>query len=221
MKISSLALLSVVLLAVPLLSVEGKKERGRKKAQGEGPGGQPRLRAPRGRFRTPGQAECRWAVVQEMPRATLKVECSGEEGQFSCFFAGDPHLCMEFVTQSKAYWKQMGRTLARQANVCAEPKTVLKTKLCGKKVPAAHLRMLNSTLVSGDRSTTRKPTVVLETQGTIPAETQMPPKGDSDPKCDQDADLQYQGKLVEEYCGESWGSICRFFLSMLQDTSCS
>ncbi|KAM6220201.1 fibroblast growth factor-binding protein 1 [Rhynchocyon petersi] len=227
MRILSLALLSFLLLAAQLLSVESKKERGNKKAPAGGPGRQPRVRAARGRFRTPEQAECRWAEVQEADdRAAVKVECARGEHQFHCFFAGNPHSCPEFATKKKTYWKQIGRTLARQTNICGDLQTVLKTKLC-KKVPGAQLKMVNSTLISKEHAaeksipTPLKPNLAIETKETVPAETQRPTKGKSDPNCEQDPDIQYQSRLAEQYCGESWGSLCKFFLAMLQDNSCS
>ncbi|XP_023405437.1 fibroblast growth factor-binding protein 1-like [Loxodonta africana] len=240
MRIQSLALLSFLLLAAQMLLVEGKKERSRKKGHGLGHRSQPHMRPAKGRFLTPDQAECKWAVMEEGNGATLKVECTRAENHFSCYFAGNPHSCPEFVKKKRAYWKQIGRNLAQQMNICETSQNVLNTKLCGKEFPEAHLKMVNSTLIEKKESTeksvqpavvpetkmmttttTPKPTVVLETKETTPADDQQQTMGINGPECEQDPDIQYQRKVAEEYCGESWASFCKFFLTMFQDKPCS
>ncbi|XP_006872552.1 PREDICTED: fibroblast growth factor-binding protein 1 [Chrysochloris asiatica] len=225
MKAQSLALLSCLLLASLALLVEGKKEQDKKKGHSPGHRSQPRMRKPRGHFRTPDQKECRWAVVEEGDNAMLKVECSGKDNQFSCFFAGKPHSCPEFTNKKRVYWRQIGRSLVRQTNICKDSQTILKTKLCRKKFPEAHLKMVNSTLIKkkdteakGMTTTTR--TLASGSRETIPAEGQQPSLGISGPECEQDPDIQYQRTLIQEYCGDSWASFCQFFLAIVQDKPC-
>ncbi|XP_004375226.1 fibroblast growth factor-binding protein 1 [Trichechus manatus latirostris] len=233
MRIQSLALLSF-LLAAQVLLVEDKKERGRKKGHSLG-----RTRLAKGGFLTPDQAECRWAVVEDSNGARLKVECTRVENQFSCYFAGNPHSCPDFANKKRVYWKQIGRNLAQQTNICERSQTVLKTRLCGKKFPEAYLKMMNSTLIKTKESTekfiqqtviteaktmstttTPKPAMVIETKETTPAKAQQQTMSANGPECEQDPDVQYQRKLAGDYCGDSWASFCQFFLTMLQDKPC-
>ncbi|XP_007948273.1 fibroblast growth factor-binding protein 1 [Orycteropus afer afer] len=235
MRLQRLALFSF-LLAAHVLLAEGKKEKDRKKAHSPGHRGQSRMRPAGGRFQTPDQAACTWAAAEQGAGATLKVACTRQEKQFSCFFAGNPHSCPEFASKKRVYWRQIGRDLVRQTNICEDSKTVLKTKLCRKKFPEAHLKMVNSTLIKNKHSpgksgqspvvteakkltttTPPKPTLV---KATAPAGARQQNTGISGPECEQDPDLQYQRKLAEDYCGESWGTFCKFFLAMFQDKPC-
>ncbi|XP_004707900.1 fibroblast growth factor-binding protein 1 [Echinops telfairi] len=231
MRIQSLALLSCLLLVARELLVEGKKDRGRKKERDGGQRSQPQARLAKGRFVTPDQMQCRWMEVKEDGGAMLKVECRRGENQFGCFFAGNPDSCPEFSNKKRVYWRQIGRSLGKLTSPCEESQTVLKTRLCKKNFPEAHLRMVNSTLIQKKvpegrpmalptTTTLPKPTVAIKTKETIPAETQRPAMGPKDPRCEQDPDVQYQRQLIEDYCGESWGSFCKFFLSMIQEKPC-
>ncbi|KAM7243428.1 hypothetical protein CapIbe_005922 [Capra ibex] len=234
MRTHGLTLLSLLLLAVLMLLAEAKKE-GRKRhgskasteeshALGK-PGKEPRSQLAKhlikGKFVTPDHADCRWAVTKQEEGLVLKVECTQQDNTFSCFFTGNPTSCLE-LHKSSVYWKQIGRNLRSQKVICGDAKSVLKTRVCRKKFPESNLKLVNSTLIRIKKPSQKlmepSPMDTVEvTTFSNPEKTQtMTTKG---PQC-EDEDLENQRKAAQEYCGEVWGSLCRFFLSMVQGSSC-
>ncbi|KAI4572189.1 hypothetical protein MJT46_005257 [Ovis ammon polii x Ovis aries] len=234
MRTHGLTLLSLLLLAVLMLLAEAKKE-GRKRhgskasteeshalgKPGKEPRSQPTKHPIKGKFVTPDHADCRWAVTKQEEGIVLKVECTQQDNTFSCFFTGNPTSCLE-LHKSSVYWKQIGRNLRSQKVICGDAKSVLKTRVCRKKFPESNLKLVNSTLIRIKKPSQElmepSPMDTVEvTTSSNPEKTQtMTTKG---PQC-EDEDLENQRKAAQEYCGEVWGSLCRFFLSMVQGSSC-
>ncbi|KAM8939817.1 fibroblast growth factor-binding protein 1 [Pelodytes ibericus] len=162
-----------------------------------------------GKFVSKEKADCVWSVTGT-ESVVLNVQCSKEETRFSCSFGGNPSSCPKFAENQKSYWKQITRALRKQKNICQDPKAVLKSKECKKGPQEAHLSYIISTLIiveeKGDRHIDSKPTIQISV---------VEPNED----CADDTDVAGKQAMAEEYCG-SWGSMCNFFLSMLQSRSC-
>uniref|UniRef100_A0A8D1SF58 Fibroblast growth factor-binding protein 1 n=1 Tax=Sus scrofa TaxID=9823 RepID=A0A8D1SF58_PIG len=215
MRIHGLTLLFFLLLAAPMLLVEAKKEgknrRGHKASADKShalDNPQIELKSqlpkhlPKGNFITQDQADCRWEVTEQQEGIALKVECTREDSKFSCVFTGNPTSCLE-----------------------SNKKSVLKTRVCRKKFPESNLKLVNSTLIRIKKPSQElmKPSLrgqskVKDTTPSSPAQTQT--MAIKDPECVDDPDMVHQRKTALDYCGESWSSFCKFFIAMVQGSSC-
>ncbi|XP_037684830.1 fibroblast growth factor-binding protein 1 [Choloepus didactylus] len=221
MRIQSLSLLSFLLLAMYVLLVEGDKRRKQTSTPGK-----PKKRhrsqthehLPHGKFATQDLAECRWAVTELTEgSATLKVACTQKDKEFSCYFGGNLDSCLQSVKKTKALWKQLGQSLKGQ-NICENPKSVVRARMCRKKFPEASLKLLNSTLIKERKPSQDMKPEVEEATRASPVKTQtVTTKG---PECVEDPEIATQSKVALDYCGESWADTCKFFLRMFQDKSC-
>ncbi|CAK7295093.1 Fibroblast growth factor-binding protein 1 [Vulpes lagopus] len=200
----------------------------------------------KGKFVTRDHANCRWVVTEQEEGIALKVECTRQDNKFSCVFTGNPTFCLE-SNKKNVYWKQIGRILRSQKVICGDAKTILKTKVCRKKFPESNLKLVNSTLIwtkkpsqeltepsPREQSKVSKASLVepnkvkelspkeqIKVKENIPSgsvETQT--IATKDPKCEEDPDLINQSKIALDYCGESWGSLCKFFIAMVQGNTC-
>lgn len=211
--------------------------------------GEPQIEPPKrltkGKFVTQDHAKCRWEVTEQGKGIVLKVECTRQDNKFSCVFTGNPTSCLE-SNKKNVYWKQIGRSLRSQKVLCGDAKTILKTRVCRKKFPESNLKLVNSTLIwnkkpsqelmepsSREQSKASEASLMepnkakglsLKEQIKVkehipsgPAEIQT--TATKDPKCAEDPDLIKQ-KMALDYCGESWSSICKFFITMIQDNTC-
>ncbi|KAF0870936.1 fibroblast growth factor-binding protein 1 isoform X1 [Crocuta crocuta] len=195
-----------------------------------------------GKFVTQDHAKCRWVATEQEKGIALKVECTRRDNKFSCVFKGNPTSCLE--SNKNVYWKQIVRNLRSQKVLCGDAKTILKTRVCRKKFPESNLKLVNSTLVwnkkpsqelmepsSKEQSKFSEASLVelnkarelsikeqIMTKENIPSE-ETQTIVTSDPKCAEDPDLIKQ-KVALDFCGESWSSVCRFFITMVQDDSC-
>ncbi|XP_008825106.1 fibroblast growth factor-binding protein 1 [Nannospalax galili] len=248
MRIHSLILLSFLLLAAQVLSE--KIRNGTKNSQRSTPDGDPSVPQGKaqnkqrgrtsksmtnGKFVTKDQATCRWAVTEQELGISLKVECMQADREFSCVYTGDPAGCLQH-SKDNLYWKQIARTLRKQKNICANSKSVLKTRVCKKKFPESNLKLANlrgpgnkeprkeeAEISPREHSKVQEPSSlepnkVKEGISPSPATTKTVPIKNSE--CVEDPDVVHQRKTALEFCGESWSSLCTFFLNMLQATSC-
>ncbi|KAG8510337.1 Fibroblast growth factor-binding protein 1 [Galemys pyrenaicus] len=230
----SLTRLCLLLLAAQALLGEGRKAAEGRQG-GEAATDEPHIRQPRleqrgpshkreakGRFVTRDQAHCRWAVTEQAKGVALQVECTRQDTKFSCVYAGNPAPCLE-LNKKSAYWKQIVRNLRSQKGLCADARSVLKSRVCRKNFPESNLKLANSTLIPNKKP--RPEDLASREQSAHQGEALASAPGapsatTRDPACADDPDVAQQKSLALDYCGESWSSLCRFFLAMVQGTSC-
>ncbi|NWS70120.1 FGFP1 protein, partial [Crotophaga sulcirostris] len=177
--------------------------------------------SPKGKFKTKENVECTWAVT-DMNAATLHIECKHGDSKFWCEFSGDPSTCSHYATNQKSYWKQVSRSLKKQKNICQDPKSVLKSKVCRKGPRSAHLRLTHSSLLTSTDlakgNTIHHAKENVQTPAAAPVTEKKPEHSPED--CVDDIDYIDQKKVAEEYCPESFLSLCNFFIAMVQDKKC-
>ncbi|NXM09125.1 FGFP1 protein, partial [Tyrannus savana] len=193
----------------PTESTQGT-EKGRKSKGGK--------LSPRGKFETKGNAECTWAVT-DINAATVHVECKQGDSTFWCEFSGDPSSCAQYAANQKSYWKQVSRSLKKQKQICQDPKSVLKSKVCRKGPQSAHLRLTHSSLLTAVGPDTKHHAQEV-VQSPAAASVSEKTLEQSPQDCVEDVDYIDQKKVAEEYCPESLLSFCNFFITMVQDKRC-
>ncbi|NWI20788.1 FGFP1 protein, partial [Crypturellus soui] len=188
-------------------SEKGKKSKGGKAS-------------PKGKFKTKENVECTWAVA-DISGAALRIDCKSGESKFWCEFSGDPSTCPQYAANQKSYWKQVSRSLKKQKHICQDPKSIIKSKVCRKGPQSAHLRLTSSSLL-----TSLGPVKEIAThhakEGDKPTSASMTKKQSeqNSKDCVEDIDYIDQTKVAEEYCPESLLSLCKFFITMVQDKKC-
>lgn len=206
---------------------------------------QPPKHLTKGKFVTQDQADCRWVVTEKDAGVDLKVECTRQDDKFSCFFSGDPTSCLASSKKSP-YWKQISRSLRSQKAICGDPRSVLKTRVCRKKFPESNLRLANSTLIGkkprqqsaepsrGEQSTVNEASVpepnkvrqlsvkepVTARANTRSGPTESKTVTSNDAECAGDPDGLSPKNAALDYCGDSWSSFCKFFITMVQSDAC-
>uniref|UniRef100_A0A8B9SBP3 Fibroblast growth factor binding protein 1 n=1 Tax=Apteryx owenii TaxID=8824 RepID=A0A8B9SBP3_APTOW len=177
--------------------------------------------SPKGKFKTKENAECTWAVA-DINAATVHIECKNGESKFWCEFSGDPSTCPQYVANQKSYWKQVSRSLKKQKQICQDPKSVLKSKVCRKGPQSAHLKLTGSSLLTSmgpvKMNATHHAKEGAQTSASASVTKKQPEQNSQD--CVEDIDYIDQKKVAKEYCPESLLSFCNFFITMIQDKKC-
>ncbi|NWV00901.1 FGFP1 protein, partial [Upupa epops] len=168
---------------------------------------------PKGKFKTKENAECAWAVTN-VNGSTVHVGCKLGDSEFWCEFSGDPSSCTQYAANQKSFWKQVSRSLKKQKQLCQDPRSVLKSKVCRKGPQSAQLRLARSSLLSSGGPAKE----VARAPAATSATANMPEHHPQD--CVEDIDYIDQRKVAEEYCPESLLSFCNFFITMVQDKKC-
>ncbi|XP_004624610.1 fibroblast growth factor-binding protein 1 [Octodon degus] len=247
MRIHNLTLLSLLLLTSEMLTQKVKNgARHRQSGAADGSssnldktqslkrGGPPKSKTNMFVSRDKG-ANCTWVETKQELGTALLVECTGMQQQFSCVFAGNPAECLQH-NGGNVYWKQIIRALRKQKNICGDWKSVLKAKVCRKGFPQANLKLKSSTLLENTKPRKGKPkpspTEHPNIEGASSKELHKPKEDvfstlavtktvtTQGPECLNDRDVEMQRKMALDFCGESWTSLCTFFLNMFQATSC-
>ncbi|NXD75740.1 FGFP1 protein, partial [Halcyon senegalensis] len=176
--------------------------------------------SPRGKFKNKENVECTWAVT-DVNGVTVRVDCKHGDSEFWCEFSGDPSSCAEYAANQKSYWKQVSRSLKKQKQICQDPKSVLKSKVCKQASRSARLKLTRSSLLKSVGPVKRNMTLltkVLQTPAAVSVAEKKPEHSPQD--CVEDIDYIDQKKVAEEYCPESLLSFCNFFITMVQDKKC-
>ncbi|KFP42232.1 Fibroblast growth factor-binding protein 1, partial [Chlamydotis macqueenii] len=176
--------------------------------------------SPKGKFKTKENAVCIWTVTN-MHAATVHIECKHGDSEYWCEFSGDPSTCPQYAANQKSYWKQVSRSLKKQKQICQDPKSVLKSKICRKGPRSAHLKLTHSSLLTSvgpAKGNTNHHAKVVQTPA--PASVTEKKLGHNSQDCVEDIDYIDQKKVAEEYCPESLRSFCNFFITMVQDKKC-
>ncbi|XP_061440674.1 fibroblast growth factor-binding protein 1 [Rhineura floridana] len=233
MKIRRFAVLCVLVVFSQMLQADCERQKERKRERtntgkgeklepgsnnrnGRGQKTQGQKGSLKGKFVTKEKSACTWAL-NEAETASLKVDCKRGESTFSCEFSGSPSSCPQYAENKKSFWKQITRSLKKQKNICEDPKSILKSRICKKGPSTAHLRLVTPHSSRQDKPVQHGKDTSLAPVPPVTSETQ-PGKASSD--CVDDIDYIDQSKVAEEYCSESWLSICNFFISMVQDKKC-
>lgn len=238
MRIKSFGLLCVLMLVSQLLLANCERQRERKKGrqgiehgrknqkesnQGNEKGQKSKggKSPPKGKFETKENAECTWSVT-DTNAVTVHVQCKHGDSEFRCEFSGDPSSCEQYAANQKSYWKQVSRSLKKQKQICQDPKSVLKSKLCRKGPQSAHLRLTHSSLLTAVGPAKENKMHHTKEVVQTPADTSVTEnKLEHSPQdCVEDVDYIDQKKVAEEYCPESLLSFCNFFITMVQDKRC-
>ncbi|XP_036439309.1 fibroblast growth factor-binding protein 1 [Colossoma macropomum] len=151
-----------------------------------------------GSFTARDSSLCTWTASGEKTFA-LRIACESEaRGKFTCEYAGEPAACSAYGTGARRYWRQVGRALAKQKQLCADERAVVRAGMCVRAPPAAHFRLARPE--TGPKTTTT-------------ASVDFPESTTRAPECAESADHR---RLAEEKCGEAWASICTFLFTIVQ-----
>lgn len=150
----------------------------------------------KGKLVTTDKSECNWAATGEDP-VTLSIICMKEDRSFSCEYTARPTACPQYVSNVRLYWRQIGRALKKQSNLCQDSSALVRAGMCRRAARNAHFRL---------HVTQRMTTSPLY----IP-----PPPVKAVRSCQPG-----NRKRAEEYCNNSWSSFCTFLFTMVQDYGC-
>ncbi|XP_067312609.1 fibroblast growth factor-binding protein 1 [Pseudorasbora parva] len=175
------------------VQVNSLRDRGRRaQADGKGRGrGQRNENVLKGRFSLKDGARCSWLATREGDAFVLGVTCKGAE-TFGCEYVAKPTACKQFASNTKAYWKQIARSLKKQKRLCRDSTAMVKAGMCRSAPADAHFRLKDT------RPTSRVP---------LPS-----------PHC---PDRIERLEVAEQYCSSSWSSLCTFLFLMLENDECS
>ncbi|XP_070770080.1 fibroblast growth factor-binding protein 1-like [Enoplosus armatus] len=149
----------------------------------------------KGKMVSKDKSECTWAATGE-DLFILGVSCKKGGRSFGCEYVATPSVCPQYSSNVKLYWKQIARALRKQKNLCQDSSALVRAGMCRRAAREAHFRL---------RNTQRK---------TDPPSTKRPAHR-AVKSCQP-----YNRKLAEEYCKDSWSSVCTFFFTMVQDYDC-
>ncbi|XP_070693564.1 fibroblast growth factor-binding protein 1-like [Pempheris klunzingeri] len=146
----------------------------------------------KGKMVTKDKAECTWAATGE-DLFILGVTCKKGDRRFSCEYVARPAACQQYASNVKLYWKQMARALKKQKNLCQDSSALVRAGMCRRASSDAHFRIRN--------------------KADPPSALRPAPRAVK--SCQPD-----NKKLAEEYCSDSWSSLCTFLFTMVQDYDC-
>lgn len=158
----------------------------------------------KGKFTGHAKERCTWTASGET-RYTLKVTCLGvKKGKsrqgYTCEYTGEPALCPSYVTNPKAFWKQISRGLQQQKqHLCKDANEVVRARSCRNGPTAAHFRLINKVPMT-------TPAVKTGLAEDMPST-----------ECTRRADHR---ELAHEKCGSNWANLCNFIFHMVQSRAC-
>uniref|UniRef100_A0A673NE05 Fibroblast growth factor binding protein 1b n=1 Tax=Sinocyclocheilus rhinocerous TaxID=307959 RepID=A0A673NE05_9TELE len=137
-------------------------------------------------------ARCSWRAARGGDAFVLGVTCKNGPKTFGCEYVAKPTACEQYASNTKAYWKQITRSLKKQRRLCRDSAAMVKAGMCR----SAHFRLKDT------RPSSRVP---------------LPPTAGNNHCPDRIERL----KVAEEYCSRAWSSLCAFFFLMLENDECS
>uniref|UniRef100_A0A3Q0SNL3 Fibroblast growth factor binding protein 1 n=1 Tax=Amphilophus citrinellus TaxID=61819 RepID=A0A3Q0SNL3_AMPCI len=150
----------------------------------------------KGKLVTRDKSKCNWAATGE-DLFILSITCKKEDRSFSCEYIARPAACPQYVSNVRLYWKQIGRALKKQNDLCQDSSALVRAGMCRRAARNAHFRL---------HATQRMKTSPLY----------VPPSPIKAVKSCQPGNR----KRAEEFCGDSWSSFCTFLFTMVQDYDC-
>lgn len=178
--------------------VNSLRDRGRR-AQTEGKGkrrGQRNESGLKGRFSLKDGARCSWRAVRGDDAFVLGVTCKNGAKTFSCEYVAMPTACQQYASNTKAYWKQISRSLKKQRRLCRDSTAMVKAGMCRSAPAEAHFRLKDT------RHSSRAPLPTTAGNNHCP-------------------DRIERLRVAEEYCSSAWSSLCTFLFLMLENDECS
>lgn len=146
----------------------------------------------KGSLVTKDKSECTWVATGE-DLVILSVTCKTGGSSSSCEYIARPSVCPQYASNVRLYWKQMTRALKKQQSLCEDSNVLIKAGLCRRAARDAHFKLHHV-----QRKTTPPPTPE-------PAPTAVK-------SCRAESE-----KRAEEYCNDSWSSVCTFMFAMVED----
>nr|XP_015199392.1 PREDICTED: fibroblast growth factor-binding protein 1 isoform X1 [Lepisosteus oculatus] len=177
-----------------------KSERGQKAQAGK---------VMKGKFPTKDKALCTWLATGG-DVSTLSVNCGKGDASLACEYTAKPSACPQFASNPKSYWKQITRALKKQKNLCKDATALIKAGMCKKAPKDAHFKLSPSTSSQAEET-------LSKTKESRAKTTTGGPSATGKKNCPENTD---QKKVAEEYCSETWSSLCNFFISMVQSEDC-
>ncbi|XP_016409800.1 fibroblast growth factor-binding protein 1-like [Sinocyclocheilus rhinocerous] len=194
-RVTDIALVLIFACIVQqFVQVNSLRDRGRR-AQADRKGkrrGQRNESDLRGRFSLKDGARCSWRAARGGDAFVLGVTCKNGPKTFGCEYVAKPTACEQYASNTKAYWKQITRSLKKQRRLCRDSAAMVKAGMCR----SAHFRLKDT------RPSSRVP---------------LPPTAGNNHCPDRIERL----KVAEEYCSRAWSSLCAFFFLMLENDECS
>lgn len=149
----------------------------------------------KGKMVTKDKSECTWEATGE-DLFILSVSCKKRDRSFSCEYVSRPAVCPQYSSNVNLYWKQIARALKKQKNLCQDSRALVRAGMCRRAAREANFRLHNA------QRKTDSPSIPLPTPRAVKS-------------CQPD-----NKKRAEEYCNDSWSSVCTFFFTMVQDYDC-
>lgn len=149
----------------------------------------------RGKVVTKDKFECAWVATGE-DIVILSITCK-KDRSFSCEYIARPTACPEYASNVKLYWKQIGRELKKLNSLCQDSSAFVRAGMCRRAAREAHFRL---------NVTQRVKTSPLYTP-TSPVKAVKSCQADN-------------RKRAEEFCNNSWSSVCTFLFTMVRDYDC-
>lgn len=149
----------------------------------------------KGKMVTKDKSACTWEATGD-DFYILKVTCKKRDRSFSCEYIARPSVCPQYTSNVRLYWKQVARALQKQRNLCQDRSGLVKAGMCRKASKDAHFSLRRE-------------------QWEIAPPSTPQPASKTVNSCQPN-----NRKLAEEYCDDSWLSVCTFFFTMVQDDDC-
>ncbi|XP_041846554.1 fibroblast growth factor-binding protein 1 isoform X2 [Melanotaenia boesemani] len=150
----------------------------------------------KGKLVTRDKSECIWAATGEH-LVILNVTCMKGDRSFRCKYTARPGVCPQYVSNTELYWKQISRALQKQENLCQDSSVLVKAGMCRRAARDSHFKLHG-------------------TQKKKDASSYLPPSAAGAVKSCQPANK----KLAEEFCSDSWSSLCTLLFTMVKDYDC-